>query len=224
MSLPPLPFSCLVTGTDTEIGKTLISAAILHIWASAGHRVIGMKPVAAGAHLQQGQWHNEDTDLLIQAGNVTAAYELHTPYLWQTPMAPHLAAGDTAPMKLDPIMHAYRHLSGLADSVVVEGVGGFRVPLSDTLDTADMAVALGLPVILVVGLRLGCMNHALLTAEAIQARGLPLAGWVANHTDPHMLSPEGNIDALRARLPADFLGYVPHLQAPTPALAATYLR
>lgn len=218
------PFSCFVTGTDTEIGKTLISSALLHGWAQAGHQVVGMKPVAAGAEQREGRWHNEDTDSLIAAGNVQAPYALHTPYLWREPMAPHIAARLAGKeMTLDVILKAYAELSRLAQAVVVEGVGGFRVPLSPTLDTADMAKALDLPVILVVGVRLGCINHALLTIEAVQARGLKLAGWVANQVDPHMLAPQANVDALRGRIPAPFLGHVPRMPNATAAMAAEYL-
>jgi len=173
------PFSCFITGTDTHVGKTRVSAALLHKWVQAGHTVAGMKPVAAGAVWKDKAWCSEDTDLLIQAGNVRAAYATHTPYLWPEPVAPHIAAYEAnCEMTLAPIVSSYQQLAARAQAVVVEGVGGFRVPLSDTLDTADLAQALSLPVILVVGLKLGCINHALLTVDAIAACGLTLTGWV----------------------------------------------
>jgi len=218
------PFSCFVTGTDTHAGKTLVSAALLHKWAQSGHTVAGMKPVAAGAVWKDNAWHSEDTDLLIQAGNVHAAYATHTPWLWREPIAPHIAAHEAnCEMTLAPIVSAYQQLAARAQAVVVEGVGGFRVPLSDTLDASDLAQALKLPVILVVGLKLGCINHALLTVAAIQARGLPLAGWVGNLVDADMLAVQANIDTLRQRIAAPLLGVVPHLPKPAPADLADYL-
>jgi len=215
------PFSCFVTGTDTGVGKTLISAALLHGWAQAGHAVAGMKPVAAGASCKDGDWCSEDTDLLIQAGSIRAAYELHTPYLWREAVAPHIAARQAGvQMRLESILTAYQQLAAQAQAVVVEGVGGFRVPLSDTLDTSDLAQALGLPVMLVVGLKLGCINHALLTVDAIQARGLRLAGWVANQVEADMLAVQANVDTLSQRIAAPLLGIIPRLPRPTPDAAA----
>ncbi|MCB5364445.1 dethiobiotin synthase [Pusillimonas sp. CC-YST705] len=218
------PFSCFVTGTDTEIGKTLTSAAILNAWAAQGYRVVGMKPVAAGAHWRDEAWRNEDTDSLVQAGNVEVPYEWQTPYLWREPMAPHLAARQAGgEMRLEVILDAYERLSEQAQAVVVEGVGGFRVPLTEQLDTADLAVALGLPVILVVGIKLGCISHALLTVEAIRSRGLFLAGWVANQVEIDMLAPQANVQSLCERIPAPFLGHVPRLEQPRAEQAATFL-
>jgi len=213
-----------VTGTDTEIGKTLISSAMLYALGQAGVRAAGMKPVAAGAELRDGAWHNEDADRLAEAANVALPRELTTPYLLRDAAAPHIAAQqENIAIDLDHILDCYAKVSAQADAVVVEGVGGFRVPLSDHADTADLAQRLGLPVILVVGLRLGCLNHALLTAEAIQARGLRLAGWVANVVDLGMRYGMDNIEALTARLPAPLLGCVPRLPAALPAGAATHL-
>lgn len=218
------PFSCFVTGTDTEIGKTLSAAALLSAWAGKGYRVVGMKPVAAGAEWRDEAWRNEDTDRLVSAGNIEVPYEWHTPYLWREPMAPHIAAAQAgAEMKLELILQAYARLAEKAQAVVVEGVGGFRVPLSDRLDTADMAVALGLPVILVVGIKLGCISHALLTVDAIRSRGLFLAGWVANQVEADMLAPQANVQALRERIDAPFLGHVPRLSPATPEQAAACL-
>lgn len=213
-----------VTGTDTEIGKTLVSSAMLHALVRQGVRAAGMKPVAAGAEWRDGAWHNEDADLLAAAANVTLPQAISTPYLLREPAAPHIvAASEGVGIDLGHIRSCYERITGVADAVVVEGVGGFRVPLSRRYDTADVAEQLGLPVILVVGLRLGCLNHALLTAESIASRGLRLAGWAANVVDPGMRQLAANVDALIERLPAPLLGCVPRLDAPTAEAAAAHL-
>jgi dethiobiotin synthetase len=213
-----------VTGTDTEIGKTLVSAALLHALVRQGVRAAGMKPVAAGAEWRDGAWHNDDADQLAAAANVTLPQAISTPYLLHEPAAPHIAAAcEGISIDLSHIRSCYERIAGVADAVVVEGVGGFRVPLLRRYDTADVAEQLGLPLILVVGLRLGCLNHALLTAEAIACRGLMLAGWVANVVDPSMRQLSANVDALVERLPAPLLGCVPRLDTPTAAAAAAHL-
>lgn len=213
-----------VTGTDTGIGKTLVSSAMLSLLAGSGLRAVGMKPVAAGLEDAGGQWRNEDVDRLQAAGNVDAPLALRCPYLLRAPMSPHLAAREEGVrIALAPIRSAFDALATRADAVVVEGVGGFCVPFCDDFDSADLAVALGLPVVLVVGLRLGCLNHALLSAEAIRARGLVLAGWVASMVDPSMLAPQANLQTLRARLGAPLLGVVPHLPQPDAAQAARHI-
>lgn len=213
-----------VTGTDTGIGKTLVSSAMLSLLAGSGLRAAGMKPVAAGLEEVDGAWRNEDVEQLHAAGNVDAPLELRCPYLLRAPMSPHLAARqDGVSITLQPLLSAFEELSARADAVVVEGVGGFCVPFGDDLDSADLAVALKLPVILVVGLRLGCLNHALLSVEAIRARGLVLAGWVASMVDPSMLAPQANLQTLRARLGAPLLGIVPHLEKPDASSAARHI-
>ncbi|CAA2105224.1 dethiobiotin synthase [Variovorax paradoxus] len=213
-----------VTGTDTGIGKTLVSSAMLSLLAGSGLRAVGMKPVAAGLEEAGGQWRNEDVDRLQAAGNVDAPLALRCPYLLRAPMSPHLAAREEGVrIALARIRSAFDALATRADAVVVEGVGGFCVPFCDDFDSADLAVALGLPVVLVVGLRLGCLNHALLSAEAIRARGLVLAGWVASMVDPSMLAPQANLQTLRARLGAPLLGVVPHLPQPDAAQAARHI-
>ena len=213
-----------VTGTDTEIGKTLVSCTLLHALAQAGVRAAAMKPVAAGAELRDGAWHNEDVDLLAAEATVALPVDLTTPYLLRDAAAPHIAAAQEGVyIDLARIMDCYKHVAAAADAVVVEGVGGFRVPLSDNEDTADLAQRLGLPVVLVVGMRLGCLNHALLTADAIAARGLKLAGWVANVVDPAMRYGVDNVVALTQRLNAPMIGTVPRLPSPQPALAAPHL-
>lgn len=195
-----------ITGTDTGIGKTLVSCALLHAFATRGHTVVGMKPVAAGC--ENGKW--ADVEALIAASNVIAAREQVNPYALMPPIAPHIAAQQEGiEINIATIQQACVELQSLAEVVIVEGVGGFLVPLSTRHDGADMAKALGLPVILVVGMRLGYLNHALLTAPAIQAAGLTLAGWVANRIDPNMLMFEENVRALEQRLACPLLGVLP---------------
>ncbi|MES2831858.1 MAG: dethiobiotin synthase [Pseudomonadota bacterium] len=213
-----------VTGTDTEIGKTLVSAALLHSLRKAGVKAAGMKPIAAGAIMHQGVLHNEDAVQLAAAASVVLPQALATPYLLRAAIAPHAAAAlENIEIDVQHVQTCFERITTLAQAVVVEGVGGFRVPLSGKVDTADLAQQLGLPVILVVGLRLGCLNHALLTAEAIAARGLTLAAWVCNVVDPDMAHAEASIAALTALLPAPLLGVVPRLATPDAATAAGYL-
>lgn len=213
-----------VTGTDTDIGKTLVSATMLHVLAENGIRAAGMKPVAAGAIQRDGAWHNTDADAIAAAASVSLPPELATPYLLREPASPHIAAA-LENVEIDPqhILDCYDRVSGMADAVVVEGVGGFRVPLTNSYDTADLAQQLGLPVIMVVGLRLGCLNHAMLTAEAIAARGLKLVGWIGNVVDLAMQHGIANVESLSARLPAPLLGCIPRLPSALPAAAASHL-
>jgi dethiobiotin synthetase len=222
--LPPR-FNCFVTGTDTEIGKTLISSAMLHALVQAGVRACGMKPVAAGTELgADGKWHNDDCDQLAAAGNVHLPQSITTPFLLKEPAAPHIAAAlESVTISPVPILAAYVEINAASDAVVVEGVGGFIVPLNDEFDTADLAEQLELPVVLVVGLRLGCISHALLTVEAILSRGLKLAGWVANETQADMAFADENVTALAQRIPAPLLGRVPRLEQPTAEAAAGHI-
>ncbi len=223
MRPPSPPPGFFITGTDTGVGKTLCSAALLHALAALGVRAVGMKPVAAGADQVDGVWINEDVTLLRAASAVDAPMEWVNPYLFREPIAPHIAAEHKGVViDIARIVAARDALADLADVVVVEGAGGFRVPLGRGQDTADLVVRLGMPVILVVGMRLGCLNHALLTAEAIAARGLTLAAWVASRIDPAMAAYDDNLDALRARLPAPLLAELPHLVPADPARAAQY--
>lgn len=215
-----------VTGTDTGVGKTLIAAAFVHRLRERHARVAGMKPIAAGSQRQpDGSTSNEDVVALRDAGSVQAPPELFNPYLLHAPVSPHIAAKqDGVVIDIHKIGYALQALRAQADAVIVEGAGGFRVPITDTLDGADLAAALGLPVILVVGLRLGCLNHALLSAESIAARGLTLAGWVANRIDPAMPEQAANIEWLARRLAAPCLGDVPHLPGADARAAAAHLR
>ena len=170
--------------------------------AAAGQAAGTSRQGIAGAEARDGRWINEDTAMLLEAAGLDASHAPGvTPILLREPMAPHLAARhEGREITLEPILAAHRALDG--DFIVVEGVGGYRVPLGPALDTVDLARALQWPVVLVVGMRLGCLNHALLTREAITAAGLPLAGWIANVVDPAMRSPDENIAALDERLGA----------------------
>jgi dethiobiotin synthetase len=222
------PLSLFVTGTDTEIGKTLVSAALLHGFAALGLRAAAMKPIAAGAFERNGEWHNEDADQLDAAANVALPPSIRTPFMLKEAAAPHIAAArENVSLDIARIVEAHQFAVQQADVVVVEGVGGFRVPLTDVHDTADLAFALNLPVVLVVGMRLGCISHALLSAEAIAARGLPLVGWVANQIDPAMLFPAENIEAIRLRLDSQYnaplLGTIPRLTPPDALTAESYI-
>ncbi len=209
--------SFFVTGTDTGVGKTLVSAALLHALAQHYPRVVGMKPVAAGTTLIDGLQANDDVLALRAASNCRVPPELDNPVLLPDAVSPHIAAARAGvDINIAHIVACHRQLLQLADAVVVEGAGGFMVPLSDTETGADLAQALALPVVLVVGLRLGCLNHALLTAEAIRARGLTLAGWVANHVDPTMLAQNDNIAFLQQRLAAPLLASIAHQPLPNP--------
>lgn len=219
-----LKYACFVTGTDTGVGKTVVSAALLHALSRQGLRSAGMKPVAAGAELKDGVWTNEDVTLLAQASSVQLPTDLTVPYLLREAAAPHIAAALEHTV-IDPsrLLTAYQQMMHQVEAIVVEGVGGFRVPLNDVVDTADLAQQLQLDMILVVGLRLGCLNHALLTAEAIAARGLRLVGWVANQIDVNMPHQASNLQALRDRLPAPLIGVVPWMSVPEAAAAADCL-
>jgi dethiobiotin synthetase len=174
-------------------------------------RAVGMKPVAAGAELIDGRLTNEDVTALRAASNVDLPPSLTNPYCFAPPIAPHIAAFlEGVAIELPRVREAFDALSARADCVIVEGAGGFMVPLGPNLDSAQVAQALALPVVLVVGMRLGCLNHALLTTEAIARTGLRLAGWVANHIDPDMLFMDENVEALRERLGAPLLARVAH--------------
>ncbi|MDO9596687.1 MAG: dethiobiotin synthase [Azoarcus sp.] len=213
-----------IAGTDTEIGKTFATCALIHAARNRGLIALGMKPVAAGADLVGGERINEDAARLQAAGSFDPGLAHLNPYCLKSPVAPHIAAAEEG-VTLDGaiIRKHFDHLTRLADHVFVEGVGGFRVPLGPDYDTADLARDLALPVILVVGMRLGCINHALLTTEAIHARGLRLAGWIANHIDPAMLRQHENINALRDRIDAPLLGILPHTNDGNPAAVADHL-
>lgn len=214
-----------VTGTDTEIGKTVVSAGLVSILVASGRRVAAMKPVASGAESTAEGLRNADAVQLIGAANVEARYSEVNPFCFQPPIAPHLAARE-AGQGIDPerIAQAAAALAARSDALVVEGVGGWQVPLAEGFDVPDLARRLGLAVVLVVGLRLGCINHARLSAESIRAAGCRLVGWVGNvATSEAMARQAENIDTLDRLLPVPCWGIVPYLDEPAPARVAEYL-
>lgn len=204
-----------VTGTDTGVGKTRTSCALLHALRRDHGRCVGMKPVAAGCDLVEGppgQWLNEDVVALRAASTLHVPPAFDNPYALPDAVSPHIAARKVGVrIDLGHIEASFHALRQQADAVVVEGAGGFIVPLHEApgefASSADLAQRLRLPVILVVGLRLGCLNHALLTQESIAARGLKLAGWVANVVDPSMPEQEANLRTLRQQLHAPMLAH-----------------
>ncbi|MGD9551103.1 MAG: dethiobiotin synthase [Burkholderiaceae bacterium] len=228
--VPSPAFACFVTGTDTGVGKSLVSAALLRALARHYPRVVGMKPVAAGTIPTPQGPASEDALQLRAASTVAVPPALDNPVLLPDPLSPHLAAERAGVRISVPALQAsYAALCAHADAVVVEGAGGFLVPLAEDCTIADLAQALALPVVLVVGLRLGCLNHALLTAQAIRACGLPLAGWVGNQIDPDMAAVEDNVAYLRRHLGAPLLGRIDYLAQPQSAavelaLPAEWLR
>ncbi len=190
-----------ITGTDTGVGKTYIACKLIQQYVAQGYKVVGMKPVAAGCELVDGEWVNDDVLKLEAAGNVKAPRELTNPYSFKQPIAPHIAAelaGKT--IEIAVIKQAFNALSELADIVILEGAGGFLVPLNDTDSMADLAAQLNIPIILVVGMKLGCINHVFLTAEAIKARNVNLAGWVANPIEPQMQYYNNNVATIAKKL------------------------
>jgi len=213
-----------IAGTDTGIGKTVVSATLLAALNAAGWRAVGMKPVASGCVSGARGLRNDDAERLIAHGAGNPDYALVNPYALPEPVAPHLAARAAGvEIRIEPIVAAFRALRVQNDSVVVEGVGGWAVPLSPTLMQADLVRALDLAVILVVGLRLGCLNHALLSARTIEADGCRLLGWIGNRIDPAMARADDNIATLRERLAAPCLGVLPFAAAADPRLAAGYV-
>ncbi len=213
-----------VTGTDTGVGKTCIAAGLLQAANHKGLTTAALKPVAAGCERTPDGLRNEDALLLQSVVNPPLDYEQINPVALEPAIAPHIAALEARrPLSSDRLAGYCRGVLGQADFTVVEGAGGWRVPLNPAETLADLARQLNLPVILVVGVRLGCLNHALLTAEAIARDGLPLAGWVANVLDPDMPRLRENVDALGQRLRAPFLGWVPFLDTPDPDQVAKHL-
>ncbi|MFI8481736.1 dethiobiotin synthase [Pseudomonas sp. NPDC078700] len=214
-----------VTGTDTEIGKTTIAAGLLYAAREAGLSTAAAKPVASGCEKTPQGLRNEDALALLEQCSITLSYDEVNPLAFAPAIAPHLAARE-AGVVLDveclrePVQ---RVINKAADFTVVEGAGGWRVPLAGQASMSDLVVSLKLPVILVVGVRLGCINHAVLSAEAIAADGLELAGWVANVVDPKTSRLEENLATLAERLPAPCLGYVPRLKSAGAAAVAACL-
>jgi dethiobiotin synthetase len=214
-----------VTGTDTGVGKSLVAASLLRALQAQGVHVLGMKPVASGCEMTAQGLRNEDAELLRTHASSAPDYDLVNPYALPEPIAPHLAAAHAGvEIRLDPIIAAFAALSTIAESVIVEGVGGWAVPLSPALMQADLVHALKLPVILVVGLRLGCINHALLSARAIASDRCELIGWIGNQIDPAMACREENLATLGARLPAPSLGVLPYARERDPRALVSHVR
>jgi dethiobiotin synthetase len=201
-----------ITGTDTGVGKTWVTTLLLDDLRALGKHTLALKPVASGVSSQHGM--NEDAYLLMHHATIKSTFEEINPYCFMRPIAPSLAAKqEKKSLHVDAIWQACQpSLQKPVDVILIEGVGGWSVPLNDQETTADLAKKFGFPIILVVGLRLGCLNHALLTAQAIRAVNLPFAGWIANQVDPHMESVAENIEVLKHFLQAPFLGFVPFLQ------------
>jgi dethiobiotin synthetase len=192
-----------VTGTDTDVGKTYISEALIKHFCRQGFQTVGMKPIAAGAEIENGRLLNADVKAIVSASNVDAPIDQINPYVFAPAIAPHIAAQQAGiEIEIEPIMSAFKVLQQQADVIVVEGAGGFLVPINETLTMGDLAKALDVGVVLVVGVRLGCISHALLTVQSIEAKGLHLIGWVANRIEPNMPALEENIATLKAMIKA----------------------
>lgn len=219
---PSQVVSLMVTGTDTGVGKTLASAALLHALRGRGLRAVGMKPVASGCEGTPEGWRNEDAVALQASSDPRPAYADVNPYALPIPTAPQLAAREAGiQVDIDGILAAHARLAAGAQRVVVEGAGGWMAPLADGLEHAALARALGAKVVLVVGLRLGCLSHARLTARAVEADGLRLAGWVGSTLDPSF--GQDYLALLRDSLPGPCLGVIPHMGDPDPRAASRVL-
>ena len=204
-----------VTGTDTGVGKTLVSVALMMTLAGLGRRVAGMKPVASGAHMTEAGLRNEDAMALMRQQSMPLSYDLVNPFVFAPPIAPHIAAAQAgATIRLAEIETAFQAIHAQADIIVVEGAGGWYAPISEVATMEDIARTLDLPVLLVVGLRLGCLNHALLTARAIENGGVRMCGWVANRIDADFAHWQDNVAMLNRMLPAPCLGVIEHQPHP----------
>ncbi len=202
-----------VSGTDTGVGKTLVTAALIHLLTKRGERVIGMKPVASGCHSTEHGLRNDDAEMLMAAANVDAEYIDINPYAFEPPISPHLAAQEIGiKIELENVFKHFEILKQHSETIVVEGVGGWMAPLGRVITNEHLAKALGLPVVLVVELRLGCISHTLLTVRAIEAAGVALVGWVANAIDPDQTRIEETVTTLRERLAAPLLGQIPYFE------------
>ncbi len=200
-----------ITGTDTGVGKTWATVALMRYFKKQGLSVIGMKPVAAGCDWLDGQLKNDDALLLQDNASIQMQYHEINPYAFELPVSPHLADQKNS-MQLEVILQAYNHLKNKADVILVEGAGGWLAPLSNQFTIADLSIALEIPVILVVAIKLGCINHTLLTYNAIKTSGIKCAGWIAMCIDPEMAMQEENINTLKNKIPAPLLGVLPYIE------------
>ncbi len=204
--------SWFITGTDTEVGKTWYTLALIQHLKNQGLRVAGMKPIASGSEATQAGLRNSDAEQILKTSGLDVPYDWVNPYAFAPPIAPHIAAAQIGQtIELENIITHSQQLAAQADALVIEGVGGWRVPLNRTQSLKDIVLALKMPVILVVGLRLGCINHALLSAETIIRDGCTLAGWVANPIDPDF-DAQASIETLKERLEVPLLAQLPYLE------------
>ncbi|MGR8978925.1 MAG: dethiobiotin synthase [Gammaproteobacteria bacterium] len=211
-----------ITGTDTHIGKTWTAVALMRFFKKKGKSVAGMKPVASGCHVKNDKLFNEDALLIKADASIEIDYDLINPYAYRLPTSPHLA--DPAhPVNLDHIIAAFNRIKTMAEIVVVEGAGGWYAPINDSQDISDLAKALELPVIIVVAIRLGCINHAKLTVKAVKDKGVDCAGWIAVCSDPEMLKINETIESLKKELPIPLLGILPYLETADFDLLAEHL-
>lgn len=214
-----------VAGTDTDVGKTLVSAGLLAAANQQGLSTVGVKPVAAGCEKTEAGLRNSDALLLQQTASIKLSYEQVNPIAFESPIAPHIAAGQLGRrLDADRIAALCRGvMMQPADFMIIEGAGGWRVPLNNRQTLADVAKLLRTPVILVVGMKLGCISHTLLTVEAIVKDGLRLAGWVANQVEPQMSCYDENLETLKSMLSAPLLAEIPHLEACSAEKVASYI-
>jgi len=213
-----------ITGTDTGAGKTLCSLALMEALKKQGLTVAGMKPVAAGCYQTAEGLRNDDAEKLLKASSRPLAYDLINPYAFEPPIAPHIAAEQRGvEIKISQIQQHYNALSIQVDRVIVEGAGGWLVPINAYQTLADVACALQLPIIMVVGMRLGCINHAMLTYNSIQATGIKIVAWIANQVDGDMAVLTENVDYLASRFDAPLLGLIPYASSPSPNCASMHL-
>nr|VFK51962.1 MAG: dethiobiotin synthetase [Candidatus Kentron sp. TUN]VFK53568.1 MAG: dethiobiotin synthetase [Candidatus Kentron sp. TUN]VFK55016.1 MAG: dethiobiotin synthetase [Candidatus Kentron sp. TUN] len=211
-----MPSNIFITGTDTAIGKTWVTLGVMAAFQSVGISVVGMKPVASGCRPTEQGLRNEDAEQLLNQSSVPVAYDLVNPFAFEPAIAPHIAAAEVGcKISLSKIESCYQALTERAECCIVEGVGGWLVPLTPTQTVADLVRHLGLSVILVVGIRLGCINHALLSVESIQRGGNELLGWVANHSESEVERSEENILTLEERIDAPLLARIPWFTKPT---------
>lgn len=208
--------SYFVTGTDTDVGKTYVSAILLKAASEAGKKTVGYKPVSAGCEVINGRLVNEDASQLLANSSLPVSQDEVNPIAFVPPIAPHIAAQDAGvAISAETIKAGYMHLKAMSpDLLIMEGAGGWRLPLGDKRYLSDIVQQLKLDVIIVVGMRLGCLNHALLTAEAVQRDGLTIKGWIANQLHPDMPRYAENLDTLKAEMPAPFLGEIPYAKIP----------
>ena len=201
-----------ITGTDTGVGKTWFTLALIEALKEQGRKTYGMKPVASGGSFINGKLMNDDARLILQHCSEPVNYELINPYVFEQPVSPNFAAREEGVfVELDQIAASYNQLASVCDNIIVEGIGGWRVPISDKIRTVDLVRELGIPVILVVGLRLGCINHAILTAEAIRTDGINLCGWVSNQLEKEYLRKEETLELLNEELACPNIASLDHM-------------